>query len=199
MKKVLIASNNLGKIREIGAILAELDIVVVGQRELGIPEAEETGVTFIENAIIKARHASFHSGLHALADDSGLEVDALGGRPGVYSARYAGEGASDADNNRHLMAQLKDVGPEPLKARFRCVMVYLRHPEDPSPVIGQGVWEGEIIRAPRGQGGFGYDPYFWVPQAGCTASEMAEADKNQMSHRGAALRALLGSLRETHV
>lgn len=199
MKKVLIASNNLGKIREIAGILAELDIAVVGQKELGVGPVEETGVTFIENALIKARYASAQSGLPALADDSGLEVDALDGRPGVYSARFAGPDATDAENNRHLMALLKDRGPEPLTARFRCVMVFLRHPEDPSPIIGQGVWEGEIIREARGQGGFGYDPYFWVPQSGCSVAEMSEVEKNKMSHRGAALRALLQTLRESHV
>lgn len=199
MKKVLIASNNLGKIREIAGILAELDIAVVGQKELGVGPVEETGVTFIENALIKARYASAQSGLPALADDSGLEVDALDGRPGVYSARFAGPDATDAENNRHLMALLKDRGPEPLTARFRCVMVFLRHPEDPSPIIGQGVWEGEIIREARGQGGFGYDPYFWVPQSGCSVAEMSEVEKNKMSHRGAALRALLQMLRESHV
>ncbi|HAZ42323.1 MAG TPA: non-canonical purine NTP pyrophosphatase, RdgB/HAM1 family [Methylococcaceae bacterium] len=199
MKKVLIASNNLGKIREIAGILAELDIVVVGQRELGVGEVEETGVTFIENAIIKARHASLCSGLPALADDSGLEVDALDGRPGVYSARFAGPGACDADNNAKLIESLRQAGPGPLTARFRCVMVYLRHPEDPSPVIGEGVWEGEILREAHGVGGFGYDPYFWVPQAGCTVAEMDEMTKNRMSHRGAALRSLLRSLRENHV
>lgn len=199
MKKVLIASNNLGKIREIAGILAELDIAVVGQKELGVGPVEETGVTFIENALIKARYASAQSGLPALADDSGLEVDALDGRPGVYSARFAGPDATDAENNRHLMALLKERGPEPLTARFRCVMVFLRHPEDPSPIIGQGVWEGEIIREARGQGGFGYDPYFWVPQSGCSVAEMSEVEKNKMSHRGAALRALLQMLRESHV
>ena len=199
MKKVLIASNNLGKIREIAGILAELDIVVVGQRELGVGAVEETGVTFIENAIIKARHASLCSGLPALADDSGLEVDALDGRPGVYSARFAGPGASDADNNAKLIDSLQLVGSGPLTARFRCVMVYLRHPEDPSPVIGEGVWEGEILREAQGGGGFGYDPYFWVPQAGCTVAEMDEMTKNRMSHRGGALRSLLRSLRENHV
>ena len=199
MKKVLVASNNLGKIREIGGILAELDIVVVGQKALAIGEVQETGMTFIENALIKARHAAQQSGLPALADDSGLEVDALGGKPGVYSARFAGEHATDADNNRHLMESLKDHDASALTARFRCVMVYLRHPEDPSPVIGQGTWEGEIVREPRGHGGFGYDPYFWVPETGCTVAEMDEALKNRMSHRGAALRALLNSLRERHV
>lgn len=199
MKKVLVASNNLGKIREIGGILAELDIVVVGQKALAIGEVQETGMTFIENALIKARHAAQQSGLPALADDSGLEVDALGGRPGVYSARFAGENATDADNNRHLLESLKDHDASALTARYRCVMVYLRHPEDPSPVIGQGIWEGEIVREPRGHGGFGYDPYFWVPETGCTVAEMDEALKNRMSHRGAALRALLDSLRERHV
>ncbi|MEN9681542.1 MAG: hypothetical protein RLZZ627_1435 [Pseudomonadota bacterium] len=198
MKKVLIASNNLGKIREIGGILAELDIVVVGQRELGVSDVEETGVTFVENALIKARHASACSGLPALADDSGLEVDFLEGLPGVRSARFAGPGATDAANNQKLIDSLKEAGSGPLTCRFRCVMVYLRHPEDPSPLIGQGVWEGEIVREPQGESGFGYDPHFWVPQSRCTVAELAEADKNRMSHRGAALRALLQSLRERH-
>lgn len=198
MKKVLIASNNLGKIREIAGILAELDIDVVGQKELGVGEVEETGVTFIENALIKARHASRCSGLPALADDSGLEVDVLGGKPGVFSARFAGPGATDLDNNLKLLATLQKHGPGPFKARFRCVMVYLRHPEDPSPVIGQGVWDGEIVSEAHGVGGFGYDPYFWVPDAGCTVAEMDETQKNQMSHRGAALSALLLSLRESN-
>lgn len=198
MKKVLIASNNPGKIREIGGILAELDIVVVGQKELGVGDVDETGVTFIENALIKARHASLSSGLPALADDSGLEVDALGGLPGVRSARFAGPGATDADNNQKLLESIRDIESIPLTCRFRCVMVYLRHAEDPSPLIGQGVWEGEILREPRGVGGFGYDPYFWVPQAGRTVAELAEAEKNRMSHRGAALRELLQSLRQSH-
>jgi len=197
-EKVLIASNNLGKIREIGSILAEVDIVAIGQRELGVGDADETGLTFIENAIIKARHASACSGLPALADDSGLEVDALGGLPGVRSARFAGPGATDEENNQKLLESIIDAGPEPLACRFRCVMVYLRHPADPSPLIGQGVWEGEILREARGHAGFGYDPYFWVPQLQCTVAEMDEGQKNRMSHRGAALRALMQALKESH-
>lgn len=198
MKKVLVASNNPGKIREIGGILADLDIEVIPQRTLGIEDADETGVTFIENALIKARHATRCSGLPAIADDSGLEVDALGGRPGVYSARFAGANATDSENNLKLIESLRDLGGDAFSARFRCVMVFLRHPEDPSPVIGQGVWEGEIILSPKGDGGFGYDPYFWVPEAGLTVSEMTDAEKNRQSHRGKALNALINALRADH-
>jgi XTP/dITP diphosphohydrolase len=198
VKKVLVASNNPGKIREIGGILADLDIEVMPQRTLGIEDADETGVTFIENALIKARHATRCSGLPAIADDSGLEVDALGGRPGVYSARFAGANATDSENNLKLIESLRDLGGDAFSARFRCVMVFLRHPEDPSPVIGQGVWEGEIILSPKGDGGFGYDPYFWVPEAGLTVSEMTDAEKNRQSHRGKALNALINALRADH-
>lgn len=198
MKKVLVASNNPGKIREIGGILADLDIEVIPQRTFGIEEADETGVTFIENALIKARHATRCSGLPAIADDSGLEVDALGGQPGVYSARFAGASATDSENNLKLIESLRDLGGDAFSARFRCVMVLLRHPEDPSPVIGQGVWEGEIILSPKGEGGFGYDPYFWVPEAGLTVSEMTDAEKNGQSHRGKALKALINALRADH-
>lgn len=195
MKKVLVASNNLGKIREISGILAELDIEVVPQRALGIVDVEETGLTFVENALIKARHASAMSGLAAIADDSGLEVDALHGRPGIYSARFAGTDASDKENNVKLVECLQDTGLSTFPARFRCVMVYLRHPEDPSPVIGQGVWSGEIILEPRGRDGFGYDPYFWLPELNLTAAEISHEEKNQRSHRGVALRSLLSGLR----
>ncbi len=198
MKKVLVASNNPGKIREIGGILADLDIEVIPQRAFGIEDADETGVTFIENALIKARHATRCSGLPAIADDSGLEVDALGGRPGVHSARFAGANATDSENNLKLIESLGGLGKEAFSARFRCVMVFMRHPEDPSPVIGQGIWEGEIILSPKGEGGFGYDPYFWVPDVGLTVSEMSDAEKNRQSHRGKALHALLNALRADH-
>lgn len=195
MKKVLVASNNLGKIREISGILAELGIEVVPQKALGIVDVEETGLSFIENALIKARHASAVSGLAAIADDSGLEVDALLGRPGIHSARFAGPDASDAENNVKLVKCLQETGLSTFTARFRCVMVYMRHHEDPSPVIGQGVWSGEIILEPRGQDGFGYDPYFWLPDLGVTAAEISHEEKNRRSHRGVALRSLLSGLR----
>jgi XTP/dITP diphosphohydrolase len=199
MKKVLVASNNPGKIREIASILAELNMEVVAQKQLGITEADETGLTFVENALIKARHAALSSGMPAIADDSGLEVDVLKGRPGVFSARFAGPKASDRDNNQMLLNALSGCDVEPISARFRCVMVYLRHAEDPSPLIGEGVWEGEIIREAKGEGGFGYDPYFWVRDMGCTVAEMGEADKNRLSHRGKALRSLFTSLAAAHV
>ncbi|MGZ8217988.1 RdgB/HAM1 family non-canonical purine NTP pyrophosphatase [Methylomagnum sp.] len=194
MKKILLASNNPGKVREIAAILAEHDMEVVPQSAFAIPEADETGLSFIENAILKARHASRLSGLPAIADDSGLEVDALGGAPGVFSARYAGEGATDAANNAKLLEELRDVPPEQRAARFRCVMAFLRHERDPSPVIAQGVWEGVILNEARGVGGFGYDPLFFVPDQGCASAELPAAEKNRLSHRGKALRELVGRM-----
>lgn len=190
-KKILLASNNPGKLREIQAMLAEHAFDVVAQAALGIPDADETGLTFIENAIIKARQAALLSGLASVADDSGLEVDILGGAPGIYSARFAGMGSGDAANNAKLLAELAGR-PEPkFTARYRCVMVYMRHAEDPSPLIGQGVWEGEIIQEQKGQGGFGYDPYFWLPEQGCTAAELPADVKNRLSHRGKALKELV--------
>lgn len=190
-RKILLASNNPGKVREIAAILAEHDMEVVPQSAHAISEAAETGLTFVENAILKARHASKLSGLPAIADDSGLEVDALGGAPGVFSARYAGECATDFDNNAKLLRDLEAVPDGRRTARFRCVMVFLRHERDPSPVIGQGVWEGLILRAPRGEGGFGYDPLFLVPEKGCASAELTAEEKNRLSHRGKALRHLV--------
>jgi XTP/dITP diphosphohydrolase len=197
MKKILLASNNPGKVREIQAILADHDMEIIPQSVFDIPEAAETGMTFIENAILKARHATKLSGLPAIADDSGLEVDVLAGAPGVYSARYAGEGATDADNNAKLLRELQGVPDEWRTARFRCVMVFLRHERDPSPIIGQGVWEGIILRAVRGEGGFGYDPLFQVPEQGGTSAELSAAEKNRLSHRGKALRELAARLAES--
>lgn len=192
--KVVLASNNKGKLRELGELLADHDIQVVPQREFDIPDAVEDGLSFVENAIIKARHASALSGLPAIADDSGLEVDALKGEPGIYSARYAGEDAQDADNNRKLLAALGDLPEAERSARFQCVMVYMRHAKDPTPLICQGTWEGHILDAPRGDNGFGYDPLFWIPQAQATAAELPAEIKNAQSHRGQALRCLLGKL-----
>jgi XTP/dITP diphosphohydrolase len=190
-RKILLASNNSGKVREIAAILAEHDMEVVPQSAYAIPDAAETGLTFVENAILKARQAARLSGLPAIADDSGLEVDALGGAPGVFSARYAGEGAGDAANNAKLLRELEGVPEARRTARFRCVMVLLRHEHDPSPIIGQGVWDGVILHEERGGGGFGYDPLFFVPERGCASAELPAEEKNRLSHRGKALRNLM--------
>ena len=187
---IVLASNNQGKVRELSQLLAGARIRIVPQGELGVGEAEETGLTFVENAILKARHAAAVTGLPAIADDSGLEVDALHGAPGIYSARFGGVGASDQANLEKLVEALRDVPDGQRQARFQCVMVYLRHAEDPTPLIAQGTWEGIILRAPRGSGGFGYDPVFLVPGEGCTAAELGPERKNGLSHRGQALRRL---------
>jgi len=195
-RTIVLASGNAGKIREINQILANLDCRVVPQTELGVPDAEETGQSFVENAILKARNAAQHTGLPAIADDSGLEVDALDGAPGVHSARYAGPAATDADNVDRLLNALRGIPDEKRSARFRCVMVYLRKPDDAMPVIAQGTWEGYIGHAPRGENGFGYDPVFIVPDRNCTSAELPPAEKNQLSHRGQALRALAELLQQ---
>ena len=194
MKKVLLASNNPGKIREIQAILAGHYLTVMPQSEFGVGDADETGLTFVENALIKARHAAVLSGLPAIADDSGLEVDVLGGAPGVHSARYAGPGATDAKNNEKLLAALAGVPQTARTARFRCVMVYLRHATDPSPVIAEGVWHGLILEEARGSAGFGYDPLFYVPEHQRASAELDADLKNRISHRGQALRSLASAL-----
>ncbi len=194
MKKIVLASGNPGKVREINELLAGHDIEVVPQSGFGVPEAEETGLTFVENAILKARNAARHTGLPAIADDSGLEVDALRGAPGIYSARYAGPGASDEDNLRKLLAELEGVPEAERTARFQCLMVYMEHAEDPTPLIFQGTWEGRILTEPRGENGFGYDPVFFVPEHGCSAAELAPEQKNALSHRGQALRQLVAAL-----
>lgn len=191
-EKIVLASNNPGKIREIRAIFNER--LIVPQSELAIPEANETGLTFVENAIIKARNATCCSGLPAIADDSGLEVDALCGAPGVYSARYAGAGASDQRNLEKLLEEMTDIPDHQRTARFRCIIVYLRHDLDPCPLIAQGSWEGVILRKPRGSEGFGYDPVFLVLEEGCASAELRPERKNRLSHRGKALRKLAGML-----
>ena len=187
---IVLASNNAGKVREINQLLDGTGIRVVPQGDFGVPEAEETGLTFVENAILKARNAAQHSGLPAIADDSGIEVDALHGAPGIHSARYAGPGSSDADNLGKLLHALESVPEAERGARFQCVLVYLRHASDPTPLICQGTWEGRILEAPRGENGFGYDPVFYVPTHGCSAAELDPAIKNDLSHRGQALRRL---------
>jgi len=192
--RVVLASNNTGKVREISQLLSDQTIEVLPQNDFGVPEAEETGMAFVENAILKARNAAHFAGLPAIADDSGIEVDALNGAPGIYSARFAGSGASDEDNLQKLLAELKDVPEAKRSARFQCLMVYMRHENDPTPLIFQGTWEGRILFEPRGSGGFGYDPVFFVPDQNCASAELAPEDKNRLSHRGQALRQLVAAL-----
>jgi len=193
MKKLVIASNNAGKLREIERILQPLGLEILPQSAFNIPEVEEPYCTFVENCLTKARHASQHSGLPALADDSGICVDALNGAPGVYSARFAGEPKSDQRNNEKLIELLQ--GHSNRRAHYYCIMVLVRHPEDPQPIIAEGAWHGEIIDAPRGSGGFGYDPYFLVPQLGQTGAELPMDVKNGMSHRGKALAELVAKMK----
>ena len=192
--KVVLASSNPGKLAELNALLQPADLQVVSQDALGVEPPEETGLTFVENALIKARAACAATGLPALADDSGVVVDALGGAPGVRSARYAGDGASDADNVAKLLDALEDVAEPERTAAFVCAIVYLRHARDPCPIVCEGVWEGRILDVARGAGGFGYDPVFFVASLGRTAAELSRAEKNAVSHRGQALAQLLGRL-----
>jgi XTP/dITP diphosphohydrolase len=195
-RRIVLASNNAGKVREIGQLLSAQDIEVLPQSEFGIPEADETGLTFVENAILKARHAAHLASLPAVADDSGIEVDALNGAPGIYSARFAGIGASDNENLQKLLGELKDV-PEPERtARFQCLMVYMRHDNDPTPIICQGTWEGRILIQPKGSAGFGYDPVFYVPTHDCASAELSPEEKNRLSHRGQAIRQLVAALKQ---
>ena len=196
MRKVVLASGNRGKLAEFGAMLAALDLDVVPQARFGVTDAEETGLTFVENALIKARHAARATGLAALADDSGLCVDALGGAPGLYSARYAGRHGNDAANNARLLAELANVSDDRRGAYFCCCLVLLRHAEDPSPLIAEGRWYGRVLHAPRGAGGFGYDPLFLPERQAVSAAELDEASKNRLSHRGLALQSLLQGLRD---
>ena len=192
--KAVLASANAGKVREFAALLAARDIEVIPQSHFGIVTPEETGATFLDNALLKARHAAAAAALPALADDSGIEVDALQGRPGVRSARYAGEQASDADNLRLLLHELAAVPDGQRTARYRCVLVWVRDAADADPVIASGVWEGRVLRAPRGAGGFGYDPLFQPAGLALSAAQLPAAQKNTLSHRAQALRALLAAL-----
>lgn len=195
MQKVVLATGNAGKVREMADLLADFGLDVVAQSDLNVISAEETGLTFIENAILKARHAAQITGLPAIADDSGLAVDALGGAPGIYSARYAGEYASDEQNLQKLLAALENVPDDRRQAQFHCVLVYVRHAADPVPLVFHGSWAGEIARAPAGAGGFGYDPIFTVPELGKTAAELSKEQKRAISHRGKALKLLLDAMR----
>jgi len=197
LRSLVLATGNRGKLAEMRSLLGGCSIEVRAPFEFDIPGVEETGLSFVENAILKARHACRHSGMAALADDSGLEVDALQGRPGIYSARFAGADADDASNNRKLLELLGGLPDEERSARFHCVIALLRHAEDPMPLICSGTWHGRILHAPVGDNGFGYDPLFFVPEQQCSSAQLPPPLKNQLSHRGQALRALLSVLGET--
>lgn len=192
--RVVLASANPGKLRELTALLSGLHLEVLPQSRFEVPDVRETGLSFVENAIIKARNAAVHTGLPAIADDSGITVDVLGGAPGIYSARFAGEGATDEENLQLLVDRVGEFNEEKPAARFQCVMVYMRHAEDAMPVIAYGTWHGYIVTPPRGSNGFGYDPVFFVPDHGCTSAELEPGVKNSVSHRGQAMQSLLGQL-----
>ncbi|RLA48315.1 MAG: non-canonical purine NTP pyrophosphatase, RdgB/HAM1 family [Gammaproteobacteria bacterium] len=193
--KVVLASNNPGKVKEFQQLLSKASINVIPQKEFNVPEVEETGLSFVENAIIKARHASLCAQLPAIADDSGLEVDFLDGAPGIYSSRFAGEQGNDRKNNAKLLGLLRDVPSAQRTARFQCLLVYLRHPQDATPHICQGTWEGRILAQPQGNNGFGYDPVFFVPERDCSSAQLSGAEKNILSHRSKAMVCLLDHLR----
>lgn len=190
MQKIVLATSNTGKVAELSAMLAPWQCEVIPQSQFAIVDADETGLTFIENAIIKARHAAALTGLPAIADDSGLAVDALGGAPGIYSARFAGPSANDQQNIALLLQQLAEVPKAQRQAQFHCVLVFLRHANDPTPLISHGIWHGEIATAPVGEHGFGYDPVFWLPKLAMTAAQLTKSEKQQLSHRGQALQQL---------
>ena len=194
MTRVVLASHNRGKLAELGRLFARLDMSLLGLGELGIDAPDETAPTFVENALAKARHAAAKSGLAAIADDSGLVVPALGGAPGILSARYAGAHGDDVANNRRLVAELH--GKSDRRAYFYCALVFMRSADDPAPVIATAAWDGEVVDAPRGTNGFGYDPHFWLADLGKTSAELPSAEKDRLSHRGQAARALLAALSE---
>ena len=196
--KIVFASGNAGKVREIAQLLDGLDIDVLPQSEFDVPEIEETGLTFLENSILKARNAAQHTGLPSIADDSGIAVDVMQGHPGIYSARFAGLGASDEDNLLKLIDMIKPFPEEQRTARFICSMVYLRHKDDPVPIIAQGVWEGQLVTDPKGENGFGYDPVFYVESQQCTSAELPPEVKNRLSHRGQALMQLMDKLNDVY-
>lgn len=196
MQKIVLATNNQGKVNELKSLLADAGFNIVAQSEFNVPDADETGLTFVENAILKARHTAKLTGLPAIADDSGLAVNALDGAPGIYSARYAGEHGNDKSNNQKLLQALADIPQEKRTAYFYCALVFMRHENDPTPIICLGRWDGIILREEHGEGGFGYDPLFYVPAQGCTAAELTREHKSQISHRGQALSQLLGKLKK---
>ncbi|MBE9395793.1 XTP/dITP diphosphatase [Pontibacterium sp. N1Y112] len=195
INKIVLASGNKGKLREFNQVLGQMDVEVVPQSDFNVSDADETGLSFVENAILKARHAAQITGLPALADDSGLEVDALQGAPGIYSARFSGPDASDADNNAKLLELLKDLPAEKRTARFRCLLVFMRHAEDPTPLICQGTWEGQILTEARGDNGFGYDPLFLIPDLDKASAQLPPEQKNVLSHRGQAVTELISRIK----
>lgn len=195
MNKIVLATNNQGKVRELQDLLADAGFNIIAQSEFSVPDADETGLTFVENAILKARHTAQITGLPSIADDSGLAVDALNGAPGIYSARYAGEHGNDQQNNQKLLSELKDTPPEKRTAYFYCALVFMRHANDPTPIICLGKWNGTILTEAHGEGGFGYDPLFFIPELNCTAAELPRKHKSQISHRGQALTQLLERLK----
>ncbi|OEF27742.1 XTP/dITP diphosphatase [Vibrio rumoiensis] len=197
MKKLVLATGNQGKVKEMADLLSEFGFDVEAQNQYNVSEVAETGTTFIENAIIKARHAAKETGLPAIADDSGLEVDYLKGAPGIYSARYAGENASDQQNLEKLLEAMKGVPEEQRTARFHCVLVLMKHENDPTPIVCHGQWEGKILENPLGENGFGYDPIFWVPEDNCSSAQLDSMRKKQLSHRGKALKKLFATLAQT--
>lgn len=194
MQKIILASGNPGKLKEFQILLADCNLDVRPQSEYDVSDADETGLTFVENAIIKARHACEATGLPAIADDSGIEVDALKGAPGIYSARFSGEGATDEKNNQRLLSLLVNTPEEERSARYQCVLVYMEHAKDPTPIICQGTWEGRILDTPVGENGFGYDPLFYVPEYKCSSAELEKNIKNKISHRAKAMQKLLAVL-----
>ncbi|MEE8059461.1 MAG: RdgB/HAM1 family non-canonical purine NTP pyrophosphatase [Pseudomonadales bacterium] len=195
MQKIVLASGNHGKLKEFQLLLGNCGFEIIPQSDFGMPEAAETGLSFVENAIIKARNAARHTGLPAIADDSGLEVDVLNGLPGIYSARFAGSEANDQTNNKKLLADLQETTEDERTARFQCSLVFMRHENDPTPLVCQGTWEGQILFAARGNNGFGYDPLFFVPEKNCSSAELLPEVKNSISHRGKAMAMLLNHWR----
>ncbi|OCG19834.1 MULTISPECIES: XTP/dITP diphosphatase [unclassified Gilliamella] len=195
MKKIVLATNNQGKVNELQKLLADAGFDIIAQSQFNVPDADETGLTFIENAILKARHTAKLTGLPAIADDSGLAVNSLGGAPGIYSARYAGEHGNDKSNNQKLLKALQNFPKEKRTAYFYCALVFMRHENDPTPIICLGKWNGLILNEEQGDGGFGYDPLFYVPELGCTAAQLTKEQKSQISHRGQALKQLIAKIK----
>ena len=196
MNKIVLATGNKGKVKELAQMLAPLNFEVMPQSDFNVPDVAETGTTFVENAIIKARHAAAITGLPAIADDSGLAVDYLKGAPGIYSARFAGDGATDEQNLQKLLVELDGIDKSKRTARFHCVLVFMQHAEDPTPIICHGSWEGQITETPYGDGGFGYDPIFYVPTDDCCSAKLSRERKNELSHRGIALKDLLQQIQQ---
>ena len=195
MQKIVLATNNQGKVNELQNLLADAGFDIVAQSQFNLPDADETGLTFVENAIIKARYAAKLTGLPAIADDSGLVVEVLNGEPGIYSARYAGEHGNDESNNQKLLQALQPIPQEKRSAYFYCALVFMRHENDPTPIICLGKWNGLILNELKGKGGFGYDPLFYVPELNCTAAELTKEHKSQISHRGQALKQLIKEIK----